>query len=184
MKIGYARISTEEQNTDLQHDALEAAGCEKIFTDVISGAKSERPRLNQLREQLRPGDTVVVWRLDRLSRSLSDLIEWVQFFEKEKVGFQSLQENMDTSSAGGKFIFHVFGAMAEFERNLIKDRTNAGLAAARARGRVGGRPEKLNAAKKAMALQLYNDERNSIKEICSIMGVSKSTLFRFLGKTE
>jgi DNA invertase Pin-like site-specific DNA recombinase len=154
VKIGYARKSTQEQNLDLQLDALGAVDCEKIFSDLASGSKSERPQLSRLKEQLRPGDTVVVWRLDRLSRSLSDLIQWIQFFENNKVNFKSLQENLDTSSAGGKFIFHVFGAMAEFERNLIKDRTNAGLSAARARGRVGGRPLKLTASKKTIVAAL------------------------------
>lgn len=182
MKIGYARISTHDQTPALQQDALTAAGCERIFTDVISGAKAERPRLNQLKQQLRPGDTVVVWRLDRLSRSLKDLIELIQFFEKEQVQFQSLQENLDTSSAGGKLVFHIFGAIAEFERNLIRERVNAGLGAARARGRVGGRPQKLTAAKKAMALQLYADKKNSIKDICETLQVSKATLFRILSQ--
>lgn len=184
MVFGYVRVSTHDQNPNLQNDALTKAGCEKIFIDVMSGAKSERPKLNRLREQLRSGDTVVVWRLDRLSRSLKDLIELIQFFEKEKVNFRSLQENLDTGSASGKLVFHIFGAMAEFERNLIRERVNAGLGAARARGRLGGRPEKLSASRKAMALQLYNDKKNSIKDICETLGVSKSTLFRLLGKTK
>mgnify|MGYP001810304640 CR=1 FL=1 len=184
MIFGYSRVSTNEQNADLQLDALKAAGCEKIFSDVMSGAKVERPRLNHMKELLRPGDTVVVWRLDRLSRSLSDLISLINYFEKEGVHFRSLQENLDTSSAGGKLVFHIFGAMAEFERNLIKDRTKAGLSAARARGRVGGRPEKLNASKKAIALHLYNEKKDTVAAICDTVGISKSTLFRLIKESK
>lgn len=179
MKIGYARISTAEQNADLQRDALTAAGCEKIFVDIISGAKSERPQLQKLKEILRPGDKVMVWRLDRMGRSLGDLISLVNYFHEQGVEFTSLQEKIDTSSAGGMLVFQIFGAMAEFERNLIRERTNAGLSAARARGRVGGRPVKLSASKKDIAKKLYND-KVSIAEICETLKVSKSTLYRYL----
>jgi DNA invertase Pin-like site-specific DNA recombinase len=158
MLIGYARVSTHEQNLDLQKDALQSAGCEKIFVDEVSGAVAARPGLQQAMDTLRAGDVLVVWRLDRLlGRSLRDLIELVRQLEEWKVGFRSLQESMDTSSSGGKLIFHVFGALAEFERNLIRERTVAGLSAARARGRKGGRPKRLNDKKRKLAVQLYSD---------------------------
>jgi DNA invertase Pin-like site-specific DNA recombinase len=135
-----ARVSTEEQNADLQHDAFKAAGCVKVFTDKASGSLDRRPQLDRLLDQLRPGDTVVVWRLDRLRRSLRHLIQHIEDLADKGVGFRSLAEGMDTTTAGGKLIFSIFGALAEFERSLIRERTNAGPEAARARGRVGGRP--------------------------------------------
>ena len=138
MLIGYARVSTHDQNLDLQKDALQAAGCEKIFVDERSGAVATRPGLQHAMDALREGDVLVVWRLDRLGRSLRNLIELVGQLDETKIGFRSLQEAMDTSTSGGKLIFHVFGALAEFERNLIRDRTQAGLSAARARGKTGG----------------------------------------------
>lgn len=145
MRIGYARVSTADQNLDLQEDALSKAGCEKIITDVASGKNAIRNGLEQLRQLLRPKDVLVVWRLDRLGRSLQDLIALIKELEEQKIGFQSLQESIDTTSPNGKLTFHIFGALAEFERNLIQERTRAGLAAARARGRLGGRSKKLNA---------------------------------------
>ena len=141
MKIGYARISTADQNLELQTDALEKAGCEKIFTDRASGAKDDRPGLINAVEFCREGDSLVVWKLDRLGRSLKHLIETINVLHEKKVGFVSLQESIDTTTSGGKLIFHVFGALAEFERELIRERTNAGLASARSRGRLGGRPK-------------------------------------------
>jgi DNA invertase Pin-like site-specific DNA recombinase len=135
MLIGYARVSTIEQTLDLQQDALRQAGCEHVFTDHISGAKSEPPGLTQTLEFVRSGDILVVWKLDRLGRSLKQLIEIVTELQKRNVGFRSLTENIDTTSPGGKLIFHIFGSLAEFERDLIRERTLAGLAAARARGR-------------------------------------------------
>ena len=143
MKIGYARVSTQDQNLDLQWDALKQAGCEKIIEDTASGGRRDRIGLERVREQLRPGDVLVVWRLDRLGRSLRHLIDLMAELETEKVGFQSLQESIDTTTPGGKLVFHIFGALAEFERNLIRERTRAGLEAARARGRKGGRPKPL-----------------------------------------
>ncbi len=143
MKIGYARVSTVEQNLDLQQDALSKAGCEKFFQDVGSGAKDERKGLLYAIEFARKGDTIVVWKLDRLGRSLKHLIEVINLLDRKGVGFASLQESIDTTTSGGKLIFHVFGALAEFERELIRERTNAGLYAARARGKRGGRPQKL-----------------------------------------
>ena len=143
MKIGYARVSTGDQNTQLQIDALQEIGCEKIFTDKISGKQNERVGLQNAKEMLRPGDEFIVWRLDRLGRSLKDLIDWISFFENNNIGFKSLQEDINTNNSAGKLIFHLFGALAEFERNLISERTKAGLKAAKARGRKGGRPKKL-----------------------------------------
>ncbi len=130
MRIGYARVSTHEQNLDLQKDALEKAGCKKIFVDKVSGVAADRPGIEETLSHLREGDTLVVWRLDRLGRSLKNLIQLISRLEEMKVGFQSLHESMDTTSSGGKLVFHIFGALAEFERNLIRERTQAGLAAA------------------------------------------------------
>lgn len=140
MLIGYARVSTDDQHLDLQRDALKAAGCERIFEDTVSGAKSERTGLTTLMGVLRAGDTVVIWRLDRLGRSLKNLIQLVERLEMAEVGLRSVQENIDTTTSGGRLVFHLFGALAEFERNLIRERTQAGLVAARARGRQGGTP--------------------------------------------
>ncbi len=181
MKIGYARVSTIEQNMDLQVDALKAAGCEKIITDKISGSASERPGLKKLKEELlRSGDMLVVWRLDRLGRSLKNLIEWVQELKSAGVQFQSLTENIDTSTPTGELIFHIFGSLAQFERNLIRERTMSGLSAARSRGRLGGRPLKLGVEQKKHALELYEQKRLAIGEICTILGIGKTTLYRYL----
>ena len=180
MLIGYARVSTYDQNTDLQKDALEKAGCEKIFTDTISGTVSQRPGLTKIKEILRKGDTLVVWRLDRLGRSLKDLIDWMNYLDTEGVALKSLQESIDTSTATGKLVFHVFGALAEFERNLIQERTQAGLSAARARGRLGGRPKTLNDDKKQVVIDLYNERKLTVKKICDMMGISKPTLYSYV----
>src|SRR3954449_3986263 len=141
MLIGYARVSTQDQTLDLQLDALKKTGCEKFYTDTASGAKAERKGLDEALDYAREGDILIVWRLDRLGRSLQHLIETISFLNNRKVGFRSLTENIDTTTSGGKLVFHIFGALAEFERDIIKDRTNAGLSAARARGRLGGRPK-------------------------------------------
>ena len=180
MLIGYARVSTDDQNLDLQRDALQAAGCERIFEDMVSGAKADRTGMTELLTVLRAGDTVVIWRLDRLGRSLKNLIAVVEHLEVAQVGLRSLQENIDTTSSGGRLVFHLFGALAEFERNLIRERTRAGMAAARARGRMGGRPKRLDPAKRALALRLHQEEKHTIKEICQMMGISKSTLYNYL----
>lgn len=180
MLIGYARVSTFDQNPDLQKDALEKAGCERIFTDTISGTVLLRPGLTKVKEQLRQGDTLVVWRLDRLGRSLKDLIEWINYLDTEGVALKSLQESIDTSTATGKLVFHVFGALAEFERNLILERTQAGLSAARARGRLGGRPKSLNDDKKQVVIDLYNERKLTVKKICEMMGISKPTLYSYV----
>ena len=182
MLIGYARVSTDDQNLNLQHDALKNAGCEKIFDDQITGSKIQRPGLEAILEFARTGDVIVVWRLDRLSRSLKDLIEMVALLDSKKIGLKSLQESIDTSSSSGKLIFHIFGALAEFERNLIRERTFAGLEAARARGRKGGRPKKLNADKTNLINQLYNEKKRSIQQICELVGISKPTLYKYIKK--
>jgi DNA invertase Pin-like site-specific DNA recombinase len=181
MIVGYARVSTEDQTPALQEDALRAAGCSRIFTDTVSGAKAERPGLAQALDHLREGDTLVVWRLDRLGRSLANLIELMTRLDERKVGFRSLTEQIDTTTSGGKLIFHIFGALAEFERNLIRERTIAGLRAARGRGRQGGRPRLLESARKvAMAQALYDDRDNSIRDICKTLGISRATLYRYI----
>ena len=160
MLIGYARVSTQEQTLNLQLDALKQAGCTKIFTDTASGAKTERKGLEEAVAYVREGDTLVVWRLDRLGRSLKHLI--------------------DTTTSGGKLIFHIFGALAEFERDIIRERTQAGLQAARARGRNGGRPKSLTGKKVAMVQELYQNKQNSIADICKGLNISRATLYRYV----
>jgi len=184
MKIGYARVSKYEQNLSLQLDALEQAGCTKTFRDPAGGAKTNRPGLDKALSYLRQGGILVVWRLDRLGRSLKHLIETVTLLEERGIGFQSLQESIDTTTSGGRLIFHIFGALAEFERHLIQERTQAGLAAARARGRKGGRPKSLNVKKTALLYKLYDEKQHSIQEICDLVGVSKSTLYAYLRDRE
>src|SRR6476469_2627210 len=177
--IGYARISTFEQILDLQRDALATAQCDRIFTDTRSGSRSDRPGLEQALDYLRAGDVLVVWRLDRLGRSLKYLIEVITKLNERGIGFKSLTEQIDTTTSGGKLIFHVFGALAEFERDIIRERTQAGLASARARGRMGGRPKKLGTPTKvAMAQALYADKANAIADICKALGISRATLYR------
>jgi DNA invertase Pin-like site-specific DNA recombinase len=182
MPIGYARVSTYEQTLNLQKDALEKAGCTKIYTDTASGAKTERIGLEEALSYVRKGDTLVVWRLDRLGRSLPHLIATMTDLEERGIGFKSLTENIDTTTSGGKLIFHIFGALAEFERNLIRERTNAGLTAARARGRRGGRPKALTGKQLTIARDLY-EKRHPIPEICRTLKISKATLYRALKLT-
>lgn len=180
MFVGYARVSTVDQNVAPQIDELKKAGCEKIFHDKISGAKSDRPGLQEALDFLREGDSLVVWRLDRLGRSLKHLLETVSLLEGRGIGFRSLQESIDTTTSGGRLIFHIFGALAEFERNLIRERTLAGLRAARARGRKGGRPRALDMNKIELAYRLYDEKKHPIKEICQMLGISKPTLYGYL----
>ncbi|MEM8777987.1 MAG: recombinase family protein [Cyanobacteria bacterium P01_G01_bin.49] len=182
MLIGYARISTDDQNLSLQLDALKQAGCEKIYSDRISGAKTLRPGLGLALEVARTGDVLVVWRLDRLGRSLKDLIETMETLDKRGIGLSSLQESITTTNNSGKLIFHLFGALAEFERNLIRERTSAGLAAARARGHRGGRPKALDPAKRQLAVKLYTEKQHTIIEICKLMGISKPTLYNYIAE--
>ncbi len=181
MKIGYARVSTLEQNLDLQTDALKNAGCKKIISEHIGGSVANRGGIAKLKEDLREGDTLVVWRLDRFGRSLKDLVYWMDWFEKNNVGFQSISEGIDTHTSTGKLVFHIFGALAEFEHNLIKERTKAGLEAARSRGRQGGRPLKLNTEKRQLTVELYNSKKHSLKQICEVVGISKPTLYKYVG---
>ena len=184
MKIGYARISTQDQNLHLQEDALKAAGCEKIFVDKISGSTKERPGLNQAVEFLRENDTLVIWRLDRLARSLKDLISLVTELEKEDIHLFSLTENIDTNSLNGRLVFHIFGALAEFERGLIRERTKAGLQAARARGRQGGRTRLITSTQEEKLKLLIKDPAFSPNELQEMFGISKSTLYRYAQLTK
>ena len=183
MLIGYARVSTTDQTLHLQKDALEKIGCSKIFTDTASGAQTERKGLEEALAYVREGDTLVVWRLDRLGRSLKHLLETITTLNKRKIGFRSLTESIDTTTSNGRLIFNIFASLAEFERDLIRERTKAGLAAARARGRVGGRPkaQTLNTPKKvALAQSLYDNKDNTIDEICKTLNISRATLYRYI----
>jgi DNA invertase Pin-like site-specific DNA recombinase len=184
MLIGYARVSTHEQTLNLQQDALHKAECGRIFTDTASGAKTERIGLDEALTYVRKGDTLVVWRLDRLGRSLPHLITTMTALEEQGIGFKSLTENIDTTTSGGKLIFHIFGALAEFERNLIRERTLAGLTAARARGKKGGRPKSLTPRQILIAQSLYDDPKNSIPNICRTLRISKVTLYRYIKTRE
>ncbi|HAR4792272.1 TPA: recombinase family protein [Staphylococcus aureus] len=185
MKIGYARVSTGLQNLNLQEDRLNAYGCEKIFNDHMSDSKSKRPGLDKAIEFARSGDTIVVWRLDRLGRNMEDLITLVNELNERGVSFHSLEENitMDKSSSTGQLLFHLFAAFAEFERNLILERSSAGRIAARARGRYGGRPEKLNKQDLKLLKTLY-DNGTPIKTIAEQWQVSRTTIYRYLNKLE
>jgi len=180
MLVGYARVSTTDQNLELQTDALRQGGCAKIFEDKRSGASFERPGLTAALNYVRKGDTLVVWRLDRLGRSLRHLIETVAYLEEQGIAFKSIQESIDTTTSGGRLVFQIFGALAEFERNLIRERTQAGLQAARARGRNGGRPKTLDDKKTALAYRLYDEKKHSIAELCQMLGISKPTLYAYL----
>lgn len=180
MLIGYARVSTQDQNPQLQHDALLQAGCEKIFTEKASGTQRDRPQLQAAFDYMRPNDALVVWKLDRLARSLKQLIETIEILEEEKMGFRSLTEAIDTTTSGGRLIFHIFGALAEFERSIIKERTKAGRSAARAKGRFGGRPPSLSEDDIIIAVALLRDSDITVKEVARRLKVSPSTLYRHL----
>jgi DNA invertase Pin-like site-specific DNA recombinase len=180
MKVGYARISTDDQKLDLQKDALHNEGCNKIFNDTASGAKTQRKGLFDAIKFMRKGDTLVVWKLDRLGRSLKDLIDVVNRLNKSGVFFKSMQENIDSSTSGGKLTFHLFGALAEFERDIIRERTKAGLQAARARGRIGGRPKVMSEKMVSLAKELMSNTNNSAKDVSKTLGVSRATLYRYI----
>jgi len=180
--LGYARVSTAEQDAAVQVDELTAAGCYRVYTDHASGTLDRRPELDAVLAQLRPGDSLVVWRLDRLGRSLRHLIDTVTSLDERQVGFRSLREDIDTTTAGGRLVFHLFGALAQCEREIIRDRTVAGLAAARARGRMGGRPSKLNADQVRTARRLYDERELTVEEIGRILGVSRTSIYRALGR--
>ena len=180
MKIGYARVSTSEQSVYMQRQALKQAGCEKIFSDTASGVRADRTGLDNAMNHLRTGDTLVVWKLDRLGRSLQHLIQTIKLLQEKKIGFQSLQESIDTTTSGGKLIFHIFSALAEFERDVIRERTKAGLQAARARGQLGGRPFLLSPTAVARLKKLYDARKNTVIEICKIFNISRPTFYNYL----
>ncbi|MGD9153727.1 MAG: recombinase family protein [Gammaproteobacteria bacterium] len=182
MHIGYARVSTHDQNLGLQEDALKNAGCKEIFQDIASGAKTERPGLEEAMAYLREGDTLIVWKLDRLGRSIQHLIQTIKTLNERKIGFKSLQENIDTTTSGGKLIFHIFSALAEFERDLIAERTQAGLKAARARGRLGGRPPLLDNRQINRMIEMYDEGKNTVAEICKIYSISRPSFYNYLKK--
>lgn len=182
MKIGYARVSTNEQNTDLQIDALQSVGCDRIFEEKASGASRDRPELKSALEYARKGDVIVVWKLDRLARSLKQLIETVEDLERRGIGFKSVTESIDTSTSGGKLIFHIFASLAEFERSIIRERTRAGLDAAKARGKIGGRPSKLSDKDIEVAKTLLKNRDITVKEVADKMGISFATLYRYIPK--
>lgn len=181
---GYARVSTGDQDPALQIDALEAAGCVRIFTDKVSGKLERRPQLDKLLDVVLPGDVVVVWRLDRLGRSLKHLVTFLAELGERGVEFRSLTEAIDTTTATGKLLFNIMGSLAEFERSLIVERTRAGLAAARARGRHGGRPRKVDDAKMALIRQLYDSREHSVDAIARMVGVGRTTVYRSLESSE
>jgi DNA invertase Pin-like site-specific DNA recombinase len=178
--LGYARVSTTDQQPHLQVDALTAAGCYRVFTETASGARTDRPTLQQLLDQLRPSDTLVVWKLDRLGRSLRHLVDTITSLAERGIGFHSVQEAIDTTTPGGKLVFHVFAALAEFERDLIRERTSTGLAAARARGRRGGRPSVLTGHKLQVARDMYESKQYTVAEIAKALGVSRASIYRHL----
>lgn len=180
MIVGYRRVSTDAQNLFLQEDALQKAGCERIFEDVASGTIDNRPGLSQAISFLKSGDVLVVWRLDRLGRSLRHLIEVINLLTNGGIGFRTLVEGIDTTTSQGRLTLHIFAALAEFERELIRDRTTAGLAAARARGRIGGRKHKLTDQQLQRASQLFTDRTLSVEEIAKSLGISRATIYRNL----
>jgi DNA invertase Pin-like site-specific DNA recombinase len=180
--VGYARVSTQLQDTELQRVALEAAGCGRLFVEKASGAQRDRPELAAALEYMREGDTLIVWKLDRLARSLKQLIETVEALEARRIGFQSLTEKIDTTSPGGKLVFHLFAALAEFERGLIRERTLAGLASARAQGRMGGRPRALDAKGLSAAKAMLQTADLTVAEVARRLNVSPATLYRHLPK--
>lgn len=183
-RIGYARVSTDDQHLDLQRDALQQAGCSVIYEEAASGKSAARPELEQCRKALRAGDTLVVWRLDRLGRSLHDLVQIVAELEQRGVHFESLTEKIETGSAAGKLVFHVFAALAEFERNLIRERTRAGLVAARARGRAGGRKPKLTEAQIKEINEMVDAQKLPIGRIAELYGVSRTTIYKVAPRRE
>lgn len=178
--IGYARISTGDQSLSLQVDALRDAGCSRIYEEMASGSRRDRPILIETVDYMLRGDTLVVWKLDRLARSLQQLIETVEVLDKLGCGFRSVTEAIDTTTAGGRLIFHIFGALAEFERSIIRGRTLAGLQAARARGRKGGRPKAMNDQSLIVAQALLRDGLLTVKDVAKQVGVSPATLYKYL----
>ena len=183
MIIGYARVSTKDQNLDLQLDALNKEKCDQIFKEIISGAKSERPVLQEMLNQVRPGDIIVIWKLDRLGRSLKNLVDIVGQLINQKVGLKSLHDNIDTTTPQGRLTFNIFASLAEFERDLISERTKAGLESARARGRNGGKPKGLSMQAEATACAaetLYKEGKLSVNQIAKQLGIAKNSLYKYL----
>ena len=180
MLVGYARVSTQDQNPDLQLDALKKAGCEKVYIEKASGAQRDRPELKAAIDYMRAGDTLVVWKLDRLARSIKQLIETIDGLEQRDIGFKSLTETIDTTTSGGRLIFHIFAGLAEFERSIIRERTKAGLASARARGRLGGRPKKLSETDIEAAKALLSNPKITVEQAAERLGVAPSTLYRHI----
>jgi len=178
MNIGYCRISTDSQNDSLQLQALKDAGCEKIFSDVASGSKTDRVGLRECIEFARSGDVIVAWKLDRIGRSLKDLIETVNTLKEREIGLKIITQQLDTTTPSGMLFFYIMGALAEFEKSLIQERTRAGILASRARGRLGGRPKALDKKQIAVAESLYADGKTSISQICKTLGVSRATFYR------
>jgi len=184
MKIGYARVSTDKQTLDLQIDALKKAGCEKIYSDVVSGSKAQKPEFEKALDQLREGDALVVWRFDRLGRVTRQLLPFVEDLKNKGVGLISITQNIDTTRPDGYMVFTIFSAIAENERNLLIERTKAGLEAARARGRFGGRKEKLSDTQVKILKAMHKSEEHSTAEICATFGISRPTMYRYLRATE
>ena len=178
--VGYVRVSTADQHLHMQEDALRQAGCETIYRDIASGAKTDRPGLEEALKHLRSGDTLVVWKLDRLGRSIQHLIHTIKTLSERGIGFKSLQENIDTTTSSGKLIFHIFSALAEFERDLIQERTQAGLKAARARGKQGGRPPLLSHRQVNRMMELYDEGKSTVNEICKIFDISRPSFYNYL----
>ena len=186
MKIGYARVSTKDQNLSLQLDALEKEGCEKIFQEKATGGNADRQELKKLLEHLREGDLVVIWKLDRLGRSLRDLVNLVTDIQAKGAGLKSLNDSIDTTTPQGKLTFHLFAALAEFEREIIRERTKAGLESARSRGRKGGRPKGLTKDAKDKAIiasSLYAQKQMTVAEICKHLDVAKSTFYKYINNS-
>ena len=178
--IGYARVSTHDQNLDLQKDALTKIGCSRIYEEHASGAITDRPELKAAMDYLREGDTLVVWKLDRLGRSTQHLLQTVTLLESKGIAFRSLQENIDTTTSSGKLIFHIFASLAEFERDIIRERTQAGLSAARARGRIGGRPAKLTPEQITLLKKMHADKENSLSLILNTFNIKSRTMYKYI----
>ena len=184
MKVGYARVSTKDQHLHMQEDALKNSGCKEIYHDIASGVKEARPGLEEALNYLREGDILIVWKLDRLGRSIQHLIQTVKDLNNRGIGFKSLQENIDTTTSGGKLIFYIFSALAEFERDIIKERTQAGLKAARARGRLGGRPPLLSDKQITKMMNHYDEQKLTIDEICKLYSISRPSFYNYLKKNK
>jgi DNA invertase Pin-like site-specific DNA recombinase len=184
MKIGYARVSTADQKLSLQEDALREAGCTEVFTDIVSGLKQERPGFDRMMTYVRPGDHIVVYKLDRLGRSMKHLIDTIKTLQSRDIGFSSIHETIDTTTSTGKLIFHIFSAMAEFETDLIRERTHAGLRAARARGKQGGRRFLLKDEEVKRLIEFLDDKKMTNKEISKLFNISPASIYVYKNRYE